>query len=145
MNDRKLRAIQRHPEDRRPTEINAQKNEDPLGATREQLILGSTIADMLRNSEHALSAPLAELMARAQKDLPTASIDPRASLLLEHQFQFEKRVGYRLQLKLFDAQTRCVQVCAEVDQDGRHPPRLSHLQADHHLRSAARSTNKDPW
>jgi hypothetical protein len=107
-------------DDDRPTEIfQPAVKQESLHTTREQLITGSTILEMIRNPSHQLSRPLEELVARAQSDLPTAEVDPKATLLLRHDFEFERRVGYRLRLKLFAPDNRCVEVNAEVDADGR--------------------------
>lgn len=106
-------------EDDRPTEIHDPAAHASVHTTRDQLITGSTIAEMMGNMEHKLSAPLAELYRRAQRDLPGAKIDPRATLKLKHEFEFDRRTGYQLLLKLFDGNDRCVEVTARVDQDGR--------------------------
>lgn len=105
-------------EDDRPTEIyDAAARE--LHTSREQLIIGSTIGDMMRNEAHKLSPALQKLMEKARVDLAGARIDPRATLLLRHEFEFDRRIGYQLKLKLFDDGGRCVEVTADVDQDGR--------------------------
>ncbi len=106
-------------DDDRPTELFEPVVKDGLHESREQLIIGMTIAEMIRNSAHKLSAPLAQLVRQAKIDLPNAEVGPMASLKLQHDFEFDRRVGYRLTLKLFDANKQCVQVFAEVDQDGR--------------------------
>ncbi len=106
-------------DDDRPTEICDVRASPDLITSREQLITGHTIGEMIRNPEHNLSQALARLLDRARIDLPAARIDPRTSLLLCHQFEFDRRVGYRLTLKLFDAEDRCVEVAADVDQDGK--------------------------
>jgi hypothetical protein len=107
-------------EDDRPTEIKALKGEgDSVQKEREQTIHGTTIADMMSRGDHKLSQVLVVLIAKARQDLPGAIVDERASLLLHHEFEFERRVGYRLLLKLFDRKQRCIEVRAEVDADGR--------------------------
>jgi hypothetical protein len=107
-------------DDDRPTEIYEIKTpQQDLAYSRQQVITGSTIREMMTNREHKLSRALAELYRRAREDLPGAVIDPRASLLLTHEFEFERRVGYRLTLKLFDESQKCVEVVAQLDQDGR--------------------------
>ena len=106
-------------DDDRPTQIFQPAAKRSLHTSREQLITGSTILEMIRNPSHALSRALEQLVARAQSDLPTAEVDPKATLLLCHDFEFEQRVGYRLRLKLFAPDNQCVEVNAEVDADGR--------------------------
>lgn len=106
-------------DDDRPTELFEPAQMSSLATSREQIIVGSTISEMIRNAAHKLSRPLAQLVAQAKADLPSAVVDARASLVLHHDFEFDRRVGYRLQLKLLDAQDRCVEVSAEVDHDGR--------------------------
>lgn len=106
-------------DDDRPTEIFRNKTKASLHTTRTQVIRGSTISEMIRNASHQLSRPLSELAARAKADLPTAQIDDRAQLVLHHDFEFDRRVGYRLKLELYDPSGRCVEVLAEVDHDGR--------------------------
>lgn len=106
-------------DDDRPTEIRALEGDDAgLQTSREQLIAGSTINDMMRG-EHKLAQVLGVLLMRARQDLPGAEIDARATLKLHHEFEFDRRVGYRLELKLFNAKRRCIEVKAEVDADGR--------------------------
>jgi hypothetical protein len=107
-------------EDDRPTEL--YERVEPLkelAHSRKQVIAGSTIREMMKNREHRLSDALSKLFRRAKKDLPEAEIDQRASLSLRHDFEFDRRVGYFLQLKVFDAEGNCVEVVAEVDQDGK--------------------------
>lgn len=106
-------------DDDRPTELYHKKSKASLHTSREQTIRGRTISEMIRNGSHQLSRPLAELVSRAKVDLPTARIDERANLVLHHDFEFDRRVGYRLRLELFDPSDRCVEVLAEVDHDGR--------------------------
>lgn len=106
-------------DDDRPTEIRALDEADSgLQTSREQRINGSTISDMIK-SEHKLSQVLGVLLLRASQDLPGADIDPRATLTLHHEFEFDRRVGYRLELKLYNHRSRCIEVKAEVDADGR--------------------------
>jgi hypothetical protein len=90
-----------------------------LAHSRDQVIVGSTIREIMNNAEHNLSDALSKLLETARRDLPNAAVDPRASLLLRHHFEFDRRVGYELKLKLFDAAGACVEVVAELDQDGR--------------------------
>ena len=111
-----LRAVL---DDDRPTEIHDVERKRELHSSREQLITGRTIAEMMNNSEHSLSDALSKLYTRARSDLPAAQIDARSSLMLRHEFEFDRRVGYFLTLKLFDKAEKCVEVNAEVDQDGR--------------------------
>lgn len=106
-------------DDDRPTEIHDPKAMLGVHTVREQLIRGRTIGEMMRNPEHNLSRALEVLFARASADLRGAEIDARAELSLRHEFEFDLRVGYQLRLKVFDAQGRCVEVSAELDQDGR--------------------------
>ena len=106
-------------DDDRPTEIHETIRTPDLITSREQLITGLTIGEMIKNSKHKLSRPLAQLVDRARTDLPGAKVDARSSLLLRHDFEFDKRTGYRLRLKLFDPRDRCVEVTADVDQDGK--------------------------
>lgn len=106
-------------DDDRPTELFRNRSKASLHTSREQRITGSTISEMLDNSAHQLSRPLAQLLAKAKANLPSAKIDDRASLLLHHDFEFDRRVGYRLRLELFAPDDRCVVVSAEVDHDGR--------------------------
>jgi hypothetical protein len=107
-------------DDDRPTELYERREPiQDLAHSRQQLITGSTIREMMKNKGHLLSEPLAKLFRRAKRDLPQAEIDQRASLMLRHDFEFDRRVGYSLQLKVFDAKGACVEVVAEVDQDGR--------------------------
>lgn len=116
--------------DDRPTEIFAPKERRALHASRQQQITGSTVREMIRNPEHQLSTPLQELAQRARADLPRAEIDLRTSLTIQHEFEFDLRVGYRLTLKMFDDQGRCVEVEADVDSDGRELRRgsiVSHI------------------
>lgn len=112
-------------EDNRPTEIYDPKQRRDIHATREQRIGGSTVLEMMRNSEHHLSAPLRQLVERAQADLRAAQVDARTTLVLQHEFEFDLRVGYRLILNMFDADGRCIEVRAEVDSDGREVRRGS--------------------
>lgn len=90
-----------------------------LAHSRDQVIAGSTIREIMNNAEHNLSDALSKLLERARRDLADAMIDPRASLLLRHHFEFDRRVGYELKLTLFDPRGQCVEVVAELDQDGR--------------------------
>lgn len=106
-------------DDDRPTEIYARAPEPEVVYSRDQLIAGSTIREMMNSSEHRLSSALNQLLRRARADLPGADVDARTSLRLRHDFEFEKRVGYRLELKVFDGAGKCVEVVAELDQDGR--------------------------
>ena len=106
-------------DDDRPTEIYEVQASADVMTTREQLITGATIAEMIKNQKHQLSQVLAKLLDRARTDLPGAKVDKRTSLLLRHDFEFDRRTGYRLRLKLFDAKDQCIEVTAEVDQDGR--------------------------
>lgn len=106
-------------DDDRPTELFEPAEKRSLATSREQLIVGSTIGEMIKNAAHKLSRPLAQLVQQAKADLPQAEVDGRASLVLHHEFEFDRRVGYRLQLKLFDSTGGCVEVSAEVDHDGR--------------------------
>ena len=106
-------------DDDRPTELFRSASKASLHTSREQRIVGTTIAEMIKRASHQLSRPLAQLVARASADLPEASIDERASLLLHHDFEFDRRVGYRLRLELFAPDGRRVVVSAEVDHDGR--------------------------
>jgi hypothetical protein len=106
-------------DDDRPTEIHDAVKAPDLHTSREQLITGSTIGEMIRNREHNLSLALGKLMRKAKDDLPGATIDPRASLLIRHDFEFERRVGYRLKLKVFDREDHCIEVTADLDQDGK--------------------------
>jgi hypothetical protein len=104
-----------------PTEVFERQSVGPreLAHSRDQVILGSTIREIMNNAEHNLSDALSKLLETARRDLPNASVDPRASLLLRHHFEFDRRVGYELKLKLFDEAGACVEVVAELDQDGR--------------------------
>lgn len=106
-------------EDDRPTELFRNASKASLHTSREQVIIGSTIGEMMRNPSHKLSRPLCQLVAQAKADLPNAEIDPRSSLVLRHEFEFDRRVGYQLSLKLFGVDEGCVEVSAEVDHDGR--------------------------
>ncbi len=106
-------------DDDRPTEIHETVAKPDLITSREQLITGLTIGEMIRNPKHQLSRALAKLLDRARADLPGAKIDKRTSLLLRHEFEFDRRTGYRLKLKLFDEDDQCVEVTAELDQDGK--------------------------
>lgn len=107
-------------DDDRPTELYQRTVQQPeLLQTREQLISGSTIREIMNNQEHNLSDALAKLVDSARRKLPNADVDPRASLVLTHHFEFDRRVGYDLKLKLFDAAGICVEVVAQLDQDGR--------------------------
>lgn len=106
-------------DDNRPTEIFEPAAKRSLHASREQLIRGSTISEMMRNPGHSLARPLSTLFARAKADLPTAVVDERAVLHLHHDFEFDQRVGYRLRLELFDPENQQVEVSAEVDADGK--------------------------
>src|SRR5688500_1497408 len=106
-------------DDDRPTEIHEVTSAPDVITSREQLITGFTIGEMIKNPKHALSQALAKLLDRARTDLPGAKIDAKASLLLRHEFEFDRRVGYRLKLKLFDRTNQCVEVTADVDQDGK--------------------------
>jgi hypothetical protein len=106
-------------EDDRPTEIHQRERKVSLAHSRQQLIVGSTIREMMSNRGHRLSDALNKLVTCAQKDLPRAVVDSRATLMLHHDFEFDRRVGYRLKLKLFDEDDGCVEVVAEVDQDGK--------------------------
>lgn len=112
-------------EDDRPTELFDGDLKASLHTSREQLIRGSTIADMIENAAHQLSRPLAQLVARAKADLPSARIDDKASLRLRHEFEFDRRIGYQLRLELFGARGQCVEVQAEVDHDGHEVRRGS--------------------
>lgn len=105
-------------DDDRPTELYDRERVD-LAHSRRQVITGSTIREIMNNREHRLSAALKKLLQHARHDLPEALVDNRASLVLRHDFEFDRRVGYRLELKLFDDQDACVEVVAELDQDGR--------------------------
>ena len=106
-------------DDDRPTEIHEVIAQQEVMTSREQLITGFTIGEMIKNPKHALSGALAKLVDQARTDLPGAKIDAKSSLLLRHEFEFDRRVGYRLKLKLFDRTNQCVEVQADVDQDGK--------------------------
>jgi hypothetical protein len=106
-------------EDDRPTEIHETLSTPDLITSREQIITGFTIGEMIKNSKHKLSRVLAQLVDKARADLKGAKVDARSSLLLRHDFEFDRRTGYRLKLKLFASNDRCVEVTADVDQDGR--------------------------
>ena len=105
--------------DDRPTEIYDPEAKAELHASREQVMVGLTIRDVIRQTGHHLSRPLEELVARARASLDGANIDARASLAIQHEFEFDRRVGYQLRLRLFDESGRCVEVRAEIDHDGR--------------------------
>ncbi|MBK8010859.1 MAG: hypothetical protein IPK13_05885 [Deltaproteobacteria bacterium] len=107
-------------EDDRPTELYAPTKLPQLQETREQCLVGTAIQDILAQSEHRLKAPLERLVERARRDLPGATLDVRSSLMLRHQFEFNRRVGYQLRLTMFDvASERSIEVSDEVDHDGR--------------------------
>jgi hypothetical protein len=106
-------------DDDRPTELHQRVPQQELAHTREQLISGSTVREIMNNQEHNLSDALGKLLESARRKLPNAEVDARASLVLRHHFEFDRRVGYDLKLKLFDAAGVCVEVVAELDQDGR--------------------------
>src|SRR5438045_3257245 len=78
-------------DDDRPTEIFERESaQAELVQSRQQIITGSTIREIMNNSEHKLSGALSKLLRRAREDLPKAEIDPRASLMLWHDFEFER-------------------------------------------------------
>ncbi len=106
-------------EDNRPTEFFDLKKKKQLTTSRDQVIRGSTIKEMVDSRTHHLSRPIAQLLSRAKTDLDGARIDPQASLHLRHDFEFDTRVGYHLSLTLFNSAGRCVEVTAEVDPDGK--------------------------
>jgi hypothetical protein len=111
-------AVKNPFEDDRPTEIHQRGRKVSLAHSRQQLITGSTIREMMNNKSH-LSEALIKLVSCARKDLPEAEVDSRARLTLRHDFEFDRRVGYLLTLKLYDEEERCVEVVAELDQDGK--------------------------
>ncbi|MCK6549957.1 hypothetical protein L6R52_29255 [Myxococcota bacterium] len=109
-------------DDDRPTEVHAIHGHDAgprLVESREQVIRGSTVREIMTNREHKLSTALYTLLRRAREDLPDAELDARTELKLRHDFEFDRRVGYFLKLVVFDAAGKCVEVVAELDQDGR--------------------------
>lgn len=106
-------------DDDRPTEVYDPQMRRDLHTSRRQVLRGSTVQEILRNDEHHLSRTLGRLLDRARRDLATAEIDERAVLTLDHEFEFDTRVGYKLHIVLYDPQDRCVEVTAEVDPDGR--------------------------
>ncbi|MCB9655250.1 MAG: hypothetical protein H6729_14105 [Deltaproteobacteria bacterium] len=107
-------------EDDRPTELYEPARLPQLQETREQCLMGTAIHDILAQPDHRLKGVLERLVDRAIQDLPSATLDVRSSLMLRHQFEFDRRIGYQLRLTMFDASTRqSVEVSEEVDQDGR--------------------------
>lgn len=109
-------------DDDRPTEVHQLEgaaSAPQLVESREQVILGSTVREIMGNREHKLSTALYTLLRRAREDLPEAELDARTVLKLRHDFEFDRRVGYFLKLVVFDATAKCVEVVAELDQDGR--------------------------
>ena len=106
-------------DDDRPTEIYDPTHHRSLHTSVDQEIVGSTIEEMMRNSEHKLRTALDTLLSQARRTLPGARVDARATLRLQHEFEFDRRVGYRLWLVLSDEGGRTVEVTAELDQNGR--------------------------
>lgn len=106
-------------EDDRPTQLYDREEAPPIQTSREQTMTGSTIGEVAKSTHHQLSRPLGQLISRAKNDLPDAGIDTQSVLKIRHDFEFDRRVGYHLTLTLYDPQGRCVQVSADLDQDGR--------------------------